>query len=177
MESVKLATKLTPAIKAWIKEEFKSDYYESENEITLFHFPNYKNREGFIQNWHINHITISDYTEVSEAEFLAEFGKKPIIQTRISGEWVDVLYQEHFRVKPQPDYSQEIEALHQKATENGMKVKIEFEKSGKNLDEIINHCVTQSWGGFKASWKWEESGPSQNQNSEKEINLIHVNNG
>lgn len=56
-------------------------------------------------------------------------------------------------------------------------LKIEFEKSGKDLNEIINHCVTQSWGGFKASWKWEESGPSQNQNSEKEINLIHVNNG
>ena len=124
----KLATKLTPAIKAWIKEEFGSDYYDRKN--GLFHFPDYENYQGFSQAWHVNHNTKDGYTEVSEAEFLAEFGKpKPIIQTRIKdGEWVDVIWQEHYRIKPTPDYSPEIEALQQKAKKNGMSVIIKFEK-------------------------------------------------
>ena len=128
MESVKLATKMTPAIKAWIKEEFKSHYYESEYERVIFHFPNYKNGEGFIQNWHTNHITMSGYTEVSEQEFLAEFGKKPIIQIFLRGEWIDLNCQDKYRIKPTPDYSKEIEALQAKAKENGMRVTINFEK-------------------------------------------------
>lgn len=53
-------------------------------------------------------------------------------------------------------------------------LKIEFEKSGREINEIINHCVTSSWGGFKASWKWEENNstvPQQNTSG----NLIHTN--
>ena len=71
----KLATKLTPAIKAWIKEEFGSDYYSNERNDFLFHFPNSKNHNGFIAG---NHYFIEleyGYTEVSEQEFLAEFAK------------------------------------------------------------------------------------------------------
>ena len=44
-----------------------------------------------------------------------------------NGDWFDVGIYE-FRLKPKPDYSQEIEALQQKAKENGMKVTINFEK-------------------------------------------------
>jgi len=45
------------------------------------------------------------------------------------GEWIDCTLEKHeFRLKPQPNYSQEIEALQQKAKENGMKAVITFEK-------------------------------------------------
>lgn len=61
-------------------------------------------------------------------------------------------------------------------TETAFKnLKIEFEKSGKEINEIINHCVTSSWGGFKASWKWDENKSEPQQNNSGEINLIHTN--
>lgn len=93
----KLATKLTPAIKSWIKEEFGSDYYRNIDE--MFHFPNYCNcegfLEGFLEGFHCNDYIIEDYTEVSEQEFLAEFAKPKIdntervIQVRVNkgNEW------------------------------------------------------------------------------------------
>lgn len=34
-------------------------------------------------------------------------------------------------------------------------LKIEFEKSGKEVNEILTKCITDSWGGFKASWNWQ----------------------
>ena len=30
--------------------------------------------------------------------------------------------------------------------------KIEVEKSGKNINEVLKECVINSWGGFKADW-------------------------
>lgn len=30
--------------------------------------------------------------------------------------------------------------------------KIEVEKSGKNINEVLKECVINSWGGFKANW-------------------------
>jgi hypothetical protein len=71
----------------------------------------------------------SAYTEVSEQEFLAEFGNpKVVFQYQIYGRWVDVPNQDSIRIKPTPDYSTEIEALNKKANENGMKAVITFEK-------------------------------------------------
>jgi hypothetical protein len=46
----------------------------------------------------------------------------------IDTDWFDVYKDYEFRLKPQPNYSQEIEALQQKAKENGMKAVITFEK-------------------------------------------------
>jgi len=47
----------------------------------------------------------------------------------IDGEWFDVPNKNlEYRLKPKPDYSKEIEALQQKAKENGMSVIIKFEK-------------------------------------------------
>ena len=122
----KLATKLTPAIKAWIKEEFGSDRYDGLGD-GLFHWSESKNIET---GHNLRAFLQADYTEVSEQEFLAEFGEpKPIIQTRIKGgEWVDVIHQDCYRIKPTPDYSKEIEALQEKAKKNGMNVIIKFEK-------------------------------------------------
>ena len=117
----KLATKLTPAIKAWIKEEFGIDY---GNQCTrYFHLPK-------VDGWHACVSLQKGYTEVSEAEFLAEFRKsKPIIQYLYSSrEWRDCFHQEQYRIKPTPDYSKEIEALQAKAKENGMSVTVNFEK-------------------------------------------------
>jgi hypothetical protein len=52
-------------------------------------------------------------------------------------------------------------------------LKIEFEKSGKEINEIINKCVTESWGGFKASWNWNNNFNNTNQNgTTKEKPLI-----
>ena len=114
----KLATKLTPAIKAWVEKELNIRL--ESNPMDYFHYP-----IGFFTD--IVHL---GYTEVSEQEFLEEFGKqKPIIQTRIKGgEWVDVIHQDCYRIKPTPDYTELVEALQNKAKENGMKVTINFEK-------------------------------------------------
>jgi len=47
----------------------------------------------------------------------------------INGEWVDVYNKNlEYRLKSQPNYDKEIEALQQKAKENGMKCIIQFEK-------------------------------------------------
>lgn len=44
----------------------------------------------------------------------------------VAGRWRDLSIP--IRIKPQPDYTPEIEALQNKAKENGMKVTINFEK-------------------------------------------------
>jgi len=70
---------------------------------------------------------LTSYTEVSESEFLAEFGKPKVeYQYFEAGNWFD--FGLPVRIKPTPDYSPEIEALQAKAKENGMKVTINFEK-------------------------------------------------
>jgi len=121
----KLATKLTPAIKAWIKEEFGCDYYDTG--CGIFHFPNNKNHNGFLERWHLDVLVNTGYTKVSEYEFLAEFGKPKVEYQFFANEmWFDVEFP--IRIKPTPDYSKEIEALQAKAKENGMKVTINFEK-------------------------------------------------
>jgi hypothetical protein len=45
-------------------------------------------------------------------------------------------------------------------------LKIEFEKSGKPIDEILEKCITESWGGFKASWRWDNTTTTQKEKSE-----------
>ena len=77
----KLATKLTPAIKAWIKEEFKNESYESRFDLWIFHFPNYLSCSGFMNGGHVSSYLKKGYTEVSESEFLAEFAKPKIDNT------------------------------------------------------------------------------------------------
>lgn len=120
MESVKLATKLTPAIKAWIKEETNNDAIYSSLCIYVL-----SNNGKFIFSYNLG----KDYTEVSEQEFLSEFRKpKVIIQIKTLAGWRNCIHQENFRIKPTPDYSKEIEALQAKAKENGMKVTINFDK-------------------------------------------------
>jgi len=52
--------------------------------------------------------------------------EKPIMQIFSCGVWVD--YAGKYRLKQQPNYEKEIEALQQKAKENGMKCIINFEK-------------------------------------------------
>lgn len=74
----KLATRLTPAIKAWIKEEFKSYFYNGDSEESFFHFPNCTTCNGFKEHDHLSSEIEKDYTLVSEQEFLNEFNtKKP----------------------------------------------------------------------------------------------------
>ena len=116
----KLATKLSPAIKDWIKEETGND----EINRILYEYVLSNNGNFLFSN------NLGKYTEVSEAEFLAEFGKpKPIFQYMdYNGKWIDCTDQNKIRIKPTPDYSPEIEALQEKAKENGMKVTINFEK-------------------------------------------------
>jgi len=50
------------------------------------------------------------------------------MQFKMASEWVNCDWIQEFRFKPQPNHSIEIEALQQKAKENGMKVVINFEK-------------------------------------------------
>ena len=119
----KLATKLTPAIKSWIEKEFGSDRYDNIRD-GLFHWHSLKNING---SYELYTNLLYGYTEVSEAEFLAEFGKPKVeYQYFTGGKWQDI--DMPVRIKPTPDYSPEIEALQAKAKENGMTVTINFEK-------------------------------------------------
>ena len=119
----KLATKLTPAIKSWIEKEFGSDRYDNIRD-GLFHWHSLKNING---SYELYTNLLYGYTEVSEAEFLAEFGKPKVeYQYFTGGKWQDI--DMPVRIKPTPDYSPEIEALQAKAKENGMSVTINFEK-------------------------------------------------
>jgi hypothetical protein len=123
----KLATRLTPTIKAWIKEEFGSDYYDYAKPNRLFYFPNWLTKDGFLEGRHLFSIYSLEYTEVCDQEFLAEFQTKKIeYQMFVAGRWRDLSVP--IRIKPQPDYTPEIDALQNKAKENEMKVIIKFEK-------------------------------------------------
>jgi len=64
-------------------------------------------------------VEVEKVWESSEMEFLSKLGV-----------WSDFAYDFKVRLKPQPNYQKEIEALQQKAKakENGMKVIINFEK-------------------------------------------------
>ena len=115
----KLATKLTPAIKAWIKEEAVNNAIYN----VLYSYVLSDNGNFVFSN------NLGKHTEVSESEFLAEFGKpKVIFQYLHCDKWLDFPEQADVRIKPTPDYSKEIEALQAKAKENGMSVTINFEK-------------------------------------------------
>jgi hypothetical protein len=84
----KLATKLTTAIKAWIKQEFGSDMYENCSE-----------REGS----HLPMTLWTGYKKVSEKKFLREYAKQkqaPIFQFKFNGMWVNCAQQENYRIKP-----------------------------------------------------------------------------
>jgi len=50
------------------------------------------------------------------------------IQIDFGWGWINASEKNNYRIKPQPNYQKEIEALQQKAKENGMKVIINFEK-------------------------------------------------
>jgi len=50
------------------------------------------------------------------------------MQIQISGIWSNCSDVNNYRLKPQPNYDKEIEALQQKTKENGMNVIINFEK-------------------------------------------------
>lgn len=45
-------------------------------------------------------------------------------------------------------------------------LKIEFEKRSESVNEIINKCVTESWGGFKANWEWKNNNLNNQKNGE-----------
>ncbi len=47
---------------------------------------------------------------------------------RGNGLWETCFNKNEYRIKPQPDYAAEIEALQQKAKENGLKITVLFEK-------------------------------------------------
>lgn len=114
----KLATKVTPTTIAWAREEFDIDLGDAT--VRYFHLPK-------VDGWYSWHNLKDGYTEVSEAEFLAEFSKPKVeYQYFEAGNWFD--FGLPVRIKPTPDYSPEIEALQNKAKENGMKVTINFEK-------------------------------------------------
>lgn len=95
----KLATKLTPAIKAWIKEEFKSYFYNGDSEESFFHFPNCTGCNGFKEHDHLSFEIEKDYTLVSEQEFLNEFNtKKPkrgdlvLVRDRNGYQWIERIF-------------------------------------------------------------------------------------
>jgi hypothetical protein len=97
----KLATKLTPAIKAWIKEEFGNDWYENYSEHELFHHPYIikSERDGF----HAAMTLWQGYKKVSEKKFLREYAKQkqaPIFQFKFNEMWVNCAQQENYRIKP-----------------------------------------------------------------------------
>lgn len=75
-------------------------------------------------------IKISEITEDEEDEEEVVW-KSEDMEFRIKGgKWLNMgeLHNVEYRLKPKPDFSKEIEALQQKAKENGQRVVITFEK-------------------------------------------------
>jgi len=101
---------------------FLTNAFNGEKEIGLIYSPNGFNRET-IETFDAELFLDCcgrEKEEVwcsSEMEFLNKDGK-----------WGDFAYDFQIRFKPQPNYEKEIEALQQKAKENGQSVTILFEK-------------------------------------------------
>jgi len=105
------------------------------------------NNYPFLTNCYRNGYAVSNTKDLTwEAEYFQTFDAEIFLKAcdsweeekiwsgsemqykNINGKWVSCSFDTEFRIKPQPDYSKEIEALQLKAKENGMKCIINFEK-------------------------------------------------
>jgi len=121
----------TPTLEE-LKEYFKDAEIVRESTFKGRHFKiNWdKVEESALGNW-----IQDDYFLYNERSGYAEIisykeGEKPIFQIFDEEEkkWYDLHDQNLYRIKPKTNYDKEIEALQNKAKENGIKVIINFEK-------------------------------------------------
>jgi len=136
-----IAMRMTPEQFESIKDRIKLPTFSLEQLDVFPVFVNYTSGRYSISNVSENLAKEleagKEYHEKFNADiFLEACGvevekvwKSEEMQTLSSdGIWIDCIGGRKYRLKPQPDYSKEIEALQPKAKENGMSVIIKFEK-------------------------------------------------
>lgn len=91
------------------------------------------NKYGFYYVWRLNPEVYENFDrdiflKACDIE-VDKVWKASELQYYIDGKWTDCRAKNLiYRLKPQPDYSKEIESLQDRAKENGMKATITFEK-------------------------------------------------
>lgn len=60
----RFAFKLDEIGKRWIRETFKTNYYDDHDERHFFHYPNFDTDEGFKVGSHSHYCVVEDYTEI-----------------------------------------------------------------------------------------------------------------
>jgi len=121
-----------------IKDKLTYDEYDIDDFKSYPYVSNfYHKTDGKIGNtkWMDNYKEIHEtfdaniFLEACDIE-VEKVWKREELQFRNIGSlvWYDCLVDGEYRLKPKPNYQKEIEALQQKAKENGMNVIINFEK-------------------------------------------------
>lgn len=127
------------------KEEAKVKYQAGEIQICydvdnikllreITGFQNYKGLANFYfkaqhREYRIKDITIINISEITELEEeVVWLGSELQVSHNKGQKWVDCTSELIYRLKPKPDYEEEIIALQTKAIKNGMKAVITFEK-------------------------------------------------
>ena len=69
----KFAFKLDDLGKRWIRETFGTDYYDDEDHSgCYFHYPNYRNHEGFKKGNHTMPVVLENYTLISTSQLFPQ---------------------------------------------------------------------------------------------------------
>jgi len=124
----KIAMRCTQEQFESIKDRIRYKDIGSFGEYPYLTNHNYSYKTGMITNTNV--LFLSEIYETFDAEIFLKacdsWEEEVKYEYCLMGEWREIVYP--IRIKPQPDYDKEIEALQLKAKENGMKCVINFEK-------------------------------------------------
>ena len=81
----KWAIELYPEVKKWIEEEYKNTSYSCNDESFIFHFPNWRNKNGFLVSYHTTHKVKEGYTLITLEQFKKHFLKEEQMERKITG--------------------------------------------------------------------------------------------
>lgn len=76
---------LYPEVKKWIEDNFKSSKYTDYCESTIFHFPNWENKKGFLEGRHTYFDTRKNYKKITLEQFKKHILKEKQMKKQIIG--------------------------------------------------------------------------------------------
>ena len=81
----KWAIELYPEVKKWIENEYQTNCYSEDPKNNIFHFPNWRNGNGFLKHWHTSNIVEKGYTQITLEQFKKHFLKEKTMKKEIIG--------------------------------------------------------------------------------------------
>ena len=81
----KWAIELYPEVKKWIENEYQTNCYSEDPKNNIFHFPNWRNGNGFLKHWHTSNIVEKGYTQITLEQFKKHFLKEKTMKKEIVG--------------------------------------------------------------------------------------------